>query len=325
MTTASSSKSTQMRDLVVERLVGATGDPRQVLEAARNTAIRALPTLQEIFLEKWPAPLTIDIAGVEMVRLAELKPEPDSYDSLIVIPSAASRDALTMRLDAQALSLLVSVLLGGDPDLPPPPLSRPPSKIELDVAALAFEAFAQALNGIGSRSLGLRLPPPQPLAGSNDFRRLIVRDGPGVRITFSLGSAENAGLLTAWLPHRVILETRAPVGSDTSHSSAATEWSQRFGDEVLRSKVQVMATIPLLRMPLGRLAGLEAGQVLELQENAQKETWLSVRNRPVFVCEFGRLGQNYTVRITQPFDERQAVLDGLLADEAPSPDSRRAE
>jgi len=311
--TALSSDPALMQDLVVERLVGATGDPRLVVEAARNTAIRALSVVQETFQEKFSAPLSLDVAGIDIVRLAELKPEPDSFDALVVVPSAASRDALTMRLDARALSFLVSVVLGGDPDIPPPPLNRPPSRVELDVAALAFDVFASALNGTGTRSLGLRLPAPQPVAGPGELKRLVVRDGPGIRISFSLGTGPEAGSLTAWIPHRVILQTRAAVGGGAGDPPAPVQWRQRFSDEVRRSKVQVTATIPLMKLPLAALADLKPGQVLELQENAPKETHLSVRNRPVFVCEFGRLGQNYTVRIRQPFDDRQAVLDGLLA------------
>ena len=308
-----------MRNLIVERLVGATGDPRQMVEAARNAALRALPPIQEIFREKFAAPLAVDVAAIDIVRLAELKPEQDSFDALVIVPAATSPDALTMRLDSQALSLLVSIFLGGDPDIPPPPLDRPPSKIELDVAALVFEAFAQALNGEGSRSLGLRLPLPRPLAGPNDFRRLIVRDGPGVRVTFSLGAGEGMGFLKAWIPHRVILETRAPTPAAAGDAAGPTEWQQRFNDEVLRSKVDLTATIPLVKIPLGALAGLREGQVLPLHESAPAETRLSVRNRTIFVCEFGRLGQNYTVRIKQPFDERQDAIEGLLAADADQP------
>jgi flagellar motor switch protein FliM len=302
-----------MRKLIVERLVGATGDPRHVIEAARSAAMRAVPILQDAFREKFLAPLAIDIAAIDIVRLAELKPERDSCDALVVVPAAASRDALTMRLDPQALSLLVSMLFGGDPDIPPPQLERPPSKIELDVATIAFDAFAQALNGTGARALGLRLPVPPPLAGSSDFKRFVVRDGPGVRITFQLGSGEEAGMLTAWIPQRVMLESRGTVPKEDRRSRDASEWQQRFSDQVLRSTVEVTATIPLMKAPLSALAGLREGQVLELHENAPAETRLSVRNRTVFICEFGKLGQNYTVRIKHPLDARQDVIDGLLA------------
>ncbi|WP_173934782.1 FliM/FliN family flagellar motor switch protein [Chelativorans sp. Marseille-P2723] len=304
----------KMREFVVERLVGATGDPRLVTEAARNIATRALPLVQETFQERYSASLLVEVSDIENVRLAELRPEPDSLDALVVVPSGTSRDALTMRLDARALSLLVNVILGGDPDIPPLPANRPPSRIEMDVAALVFGAFAQALNGTGDRSLGLRLPVPQPLAGPSDFKQLIVRDGPGVRIDFSIGVGALTGSLTAWIPHRVILETRVQGVRTSGDTPPPAQWQQRFSEEVRRSKVQVTATIPLMKVALGKLADLKLGQVLELKESAPKETRISVRNRPIFICEFGRLGQNYTVRITKPFDDRKAIIEGLLAD-----------
>ncbi|WP_159589188.1 FliM/FliN family flagellar motor C-terminal domain-containing protein [Chelativorans xinjiangense] len=302
-----------MRKLIVERLVGETGDPRHVVEAARATAMRALPIVADTFSEKFPTPMAVDVAGIDVARMAELKPEKDSLDALVVVPATTSRDALTMRLDPQALSLLVSTLFGGDPDIPPPPLDRVPSKIELDVAAMVFEAFAQALNGNGPRALGLRLPVPQPLSGVSDFKRFVVRDGPGVRITFSLGAGDEVGLLTAWMPQRVLLARGAALPDSAEERVQAVAWRQRFNDEVLRSNVELTATIPLMKMPLKALAGLREGQVLELRENAQAETRLSVRGRTIFICEFGRLGQHYTVRVKQPFDARQDVLDGLLA------------
>ncbi|MCT8997795.1 FliM/FliN family flagellar motor switch protein [Chelativorans intermedius] len=303
-----------MRKLIVERLVGETGDPHHVTESARAAAMRALPALAEALEERFPQPLAVDVTEIEVVRLAQLKPQADSFDALVVVPAAASRDALTMRLDPQALSLLVSSFFGGDPDIPPPPLERVPSRIELDVAAMVFEIFAKALNGEGPRALGLRLPVPQPLAGPGDFKRFVVRDGPGVCITFSLGAGESAGRLTAWMPQRVVLEGRRAAAPDAAGEKLqASEWRRRFSDEVLRSHVELTATVPLAKLPLKALMGLREGQVLELHEKAQSETRLSVRGRTIFICEFGKLGQHYTVRLTRPFDARQEVLDGLAA------------
>ncbi len=80
----------------------------------------------------------------------------------------------------------------------------------------------------------------------------------------------------------------------------------------MRSKVVLEATMPLQRMTLGDLANLEAGQVIELEPNAQSEARLSARKKTLFVCEFGKLGQHYTVRIKSPFDEGKDFMDGLL-------------
>ena len=70
--------------------------------------------------------------------------------------------------------------------------------------------------------------------------------------------------------------------------------------------------MPLARMTLGDLARLHVGQDLDIEENAQGQAQLSARNKTLFVCEFGKLGQNYTVHIKQPFDAGQDFIDGLM-------------
>jgi flagellar motor switch protein FliM len=65
-------------------------------------------------------------------------------------------------------------------------------------------------------------------------------------------------------------------------------------------------------MTLGEIAMLQEGQIIELEENAQSQARLSARNMTLFVCEFGKLGQNYTVRIRHPFDAGQDLMDTLL-------------
>ncbi|TIL62581.1 MAG: flagellar motor switch protein FliM, partial [Mesorhizobium sp.] len=39
---------------------------------------------------------------------------------------------------------------------------------------------------------------------------------------------------------------------------------------------------------------------------------LSARDKTLFVCEFGKLGQNYTVRVRHPYDAGQDFIDGLM-------------
>lgn len=302
-----------MRALIVERLVGATGDPRRVVEVARACALRALPVAADALLDKFPLPIPLDLIEVDIVRLAEIKPDEGSCDALVVVPAEGSGDALSMRLEPHAISLLVGTMFGGDPHLPATPIERPPSAIERDVAAMAFEVFARALNGTGERSLGLKSPLPPVRAGS-DFRRLTVRDGPGVRLRFSLGGETTGAVLTAWMPQRLLLELRgAEPGDPRGERLRAADWQNRFNDEVLRSSVAVGATIPAARMALGDLAGLRPGQVIEFGEGAQSEVRLAARGRVMFLCELGKAGQHYTVRIKEPFDARRDVVDGLMA------------
>lgn len=303
-----------MRSRIIERLVGATGDPDRVSAAARSTGIRAIANVQEMLKERFATPVDMDLASVEIVRLAEAKPDIASLDVLAVLSAPRMPDALILQIDPTALSLLVAVFFGGDPEMPPAPLDRPASGFELDVASVAFEIFAQAINGHGPRALGLRIAGLQPLAGPVAMKRFTVRDGPGVRIDFSIGTGDAAGRVSAWMPQRVLLEGRG--GPETAAAPPEpTEWRQRFGEQVLRAGVRLEATVPLMKMPLGAIAGLRPGQVIEMGEDVRGQARLSVRDRILFECELGKLGQHYTVRVKQGFDARQHVVDRLVADQ----------
>jgi hypothetical protein len=109
---------------------------------------------------------------------------------------------------------------------------------------------------------------------------------------------------------RIVL---SPRGADDAKPSTGNEWQARFGGEVMRSLVTLQATIPLGQMTLGDIAMLQPGQLIEMPADAPGETRLAAKDKTLFVCEFGKLGQNYTVRIKQPFDAEAELMNGLLA------------
>jgi flagellar motor switch protein FliM len=116
------------------------------------------------------------------------------------------------------------------------------------------------------------------------------------------------GRVSVTVPQRVLVENR---GSAQDNASPAG-WRERFSEEVMRSGVSLQATIPLAWLTLAQVASLQVGQILELPEQAPTQTKLSAKDQTLFLCEFGKLGQNYTVRIVQPFDAQQDFVEGLL-------------
>jgi flagellar motor switch protein FliM len=302
-----------MRQMIVERLVGATGDPERVAAAARSCVARALPGLSEALARELATPVEFEIGTVEVVRLAQCMPGPESNEAIVVAASSGSPDALTLQIDTVAIALLVNACFGGDPDLPPVPIERPLSGIERETATMVFEAFAKAINGKGDRGFDIRFPLPQPLSGL-DLKRLVPRDGPGVKVTLAVRTSAAEGEFRVLMPQRFLLENRSEIPSD--HATAAVQraaWRSRFSGEVMRAAVPLEATVPMERMTLGQLCDLRVGQVIELPETAQAETRLLARGRTIFVCEFGKLGQNYTVRVRQPYDAGREFIEGLIS------------
>lgn len=295
---------------ILERLVGDTGEPREVVKSGRSLAERALPAIRKGIAEGASRPLAIELATVEVDRMANLARAAGPHDAIAVASSVSSPDAVALRLDPAGLALLVDAMFGADDGAAPRIADREPSALELDVAGFAFDAVAQALDGIGARALRIRFPLPAA-QGVEEARKQVWRDGPSVRIDYTLGVAPDTGRLTVMMPQRVVLKPRGPGPAEAADPQEA-EWSARFSEEVMRSTVRLEATIPVGKMTLGAIAALERGQIIELSETAPAETRLSARDRTLFVCEFGRLGQNYTVRIKSPYGTEDDVADGLF-------------
>jgi flagellar motor switch protein FliM len=303
----------EMRDLIVERLTGATGDPARVTDAAQALAERCLASVAPAFAEAFPSAVTFECVEVRLSRFAEGRPPERSPWAMTIASSELSPDALLMTMEPDALSLTLAAVFGGDETLPLVPIDRDLSPIEIDLAAQVFDMFARAFNGSGERSLAVRFPLPRPISGA-DMAKQVIRDGPAVSITFEARLGPNTGRIHVTMPQRVLAQHRGD-GAAPSRSGAAA-WRERFNEEVMRSAVQLDATMPLATLTLGQVAALEPGQIIELSGSAPTQTKLHAKDKTLFVCEFGKLGQNYTVRITQPFDAQQEFVDGLMGTEA---------
>jgi flagellar motor switch protein FliM len=302
----------QTRTLIIERLVGDSGEAAQVIGVGRGMAERALPLLQKALAGELGAPVAVDLRAVEVSRVPEARSRAGEAFALSVVSSPVSSDAMTLVMDSQAVAVMVSALFGGDPDLPVAPIERDLSQIEADVATMVFQEVATALNGSGKRPLDLRLPVPKAVAG-NEARRRELRDGAAVRIVYGLSIPSDSGTLTVVIPQRLLLSSSGgDAAADGDGESTELDWRTRFSEEVMRSTVRLEATMPLARLTLADLAAFAPGQVIEFEEKAQLNARLSARDKTLFVCEFGKLGQNYTVRISHPHDAGQDFIDGLM-------------
>lgn len=300
------------RSPIVERLVGDTGEPEHIINTARSLGLRALPAIRDSLNEQVSYPIEIELESVNLARMTDAKRPEAENDALVVASSATSPDALMLLADSPAISLLISALFGGDPDMRVAPILRPLTTIELELASVVFEATAKALNGSGVRALSIRFPMPAAISG-RDLKKLVIRDGPAVRMTFKLLAPSGEGQFIVMMPQRVLLLHRGDGSVEAGdEGDQQALWHARFSEEVMRSAVRLEASVPLGRLTLGDLSQLVVGQVLEMPETAPTQTTLSAHKKPLFTCEFGKLGQNFTVRITEPVDQGKDFIDGLM-------------
>ena len=163
---------------------------------------------------------------------------------------------------------------------------------------MVFKIVAEAVNGSGERAFNLRFPLPPAITGA-ELAKHVVRDGPAVRVDIRhLRRRRSSGLLSLLMPQRVFLKHRG----DTVAAKLARRRSRPIGARGSAKRscarpCRLEATMPLSRLTLGEIAGFHEGQVIEIDATAQSAALLSARKKTLFVCEFGKLGQNYTVRV----------------------------
>lgn len=300
------------RAYIVERLVGETGEPERIIEAARALAERSVPQALTSLNEALSSPVNMEVRNVELTRFANGRAQGATNHAMTIAASASSPDAMMMLIDPDAIAVVLSALFGGDPDLPITPITRDLSPTETTIAGMVFAKFAESINGSGPRAFDIRFPLPTAITGT-EMAKHVVRDGPAVRVDLKLFSGAGSGTLSVLMPQRVLLKHRGDTVPGQASAAAQRDFGMRLGEEVMRSAVQLDATMPLAKLALGQIAGLREGQVIAIEPGAQFGVQLSARKKTLFVCEFGKLGQNYTVRIRHPFDAAQEFMDGLLS------------
>lgn len=309
MSAALPSSPAEMRAYIVERLVGETGEPERVTEAARGLVEKAIPPIRERLKQGLALDLTVELATVELARMADARPEGLGHAMAVVTAEAAS-DALVMTMDADAVALVVSALFGGDPGIAVAPIRRALSPTETSVASRLFEELAKAFGEAREGQFAPVLPLPDAVSGG-ELRKVPLRDGPAVQAVLEISTQAGKGSITLTMPQRLL--RKGADAADARRGGPPAQWRQRFSEEVMRSGVELRATMPLARMTLGQIAGLQPGQLIEFDAEAQSQAKLSTRQKTLFVCEFGKLGQNYTVRVRHPFETGQDVMEGLVA------------
>ncbi|RST85863.1 flagellar motor switch protein FliM [Aquibium carbonis] len=298
---------------IIERLIGATGEPEVVVKAGRTIAERILKPLRASLEDAASEAVPVEIEDVAVERTTELLVGAGQHDALTVGASQTSPDAFSIRLEAKAIAVLVNALFGAEAEVAAGGIERDLSPVEVEVANLVCRLLAVAYNGFNGPAQRIKLPLPA-VASGDGLKEFAVRDGPGLRIDFAVGAEAERGRISVFMPQRIVLQRGGEDASDPAQAEAqSAEWAAKFNEEVMRARVTLQATLSVGRMTLGQVAAFRRGQVIELSRTAPTETRLSARNKQLFVCEFGRLDENYTVRIKTPVAESQDIIDGLVS------------
>jgi flagellar motor switch protein FliM len=299
--------------IVLARLTGKLGD--------HATVSKLCASLGEVFAEFLPDMLESELgfevavtyAGFETGRYGVLL---DGLGGAMALTDGSLRDwcdRFTLICDSPLIVTLVENMLGAVTDDIEEPQPRPLSKIELDVAAMMFHRISSVLKTAVSSATSY-----EPLLGPayNAENRKQADDGSDEDFVAIVNMAVGIGpVLSTFhvvVPQNVLLKSRISAPKSVNPVKTPVEWSDRISEQVRRSKVTLEARIRLERQTLDTISRLQAGDIIPFNESGDVRVEVAANGRNLYVCEFGRSGARYTVRVKDTYGSEEDLLQHII-------------
>lgn len=209
---------------------------------------------------------------------------------------------------------MVECLLGGEPNNIVEPVARPASRVELEMTPMVTDKISSviksAVNAPGNYEPLLSKPynaanKPKLAEDHVDVYAAAIR----MKADFGKMSA----VLHVIVPQKTLLKTivRSPAPATTG-GRTPEGWVEHLKEQVQRSEVRIEARIHLTPLKLGTISKLQAGDVIPFLDKGDVRVQVNANGHDLYSCEFGRSGEQYTVRVKDTAGGEEDLLRDLL-------------
>lgn len=299
---------------LLARLTGGLGDRRSLEKICADFGQLYSEFLPDVLHSETGLPVEVMYINHDTGLLSDLLA--DLGDG-VVIADASLRNwspRFAMACGNGFVITLMESLLGGLPDTIDEPIQRPLSRIELDLSAMVFDKFASVLRSGVNAPGGFESTIETPRNGE-DYSR--VDDGRDdiyaatIRMSIKLGHVESEFMLL--IPQKALLKTKVTMPKSKNQASRkGKEWSDQIAEQVRRSQVTLEARIRLEQLTLGIVSRLAVGDVIPFRDRGDISVDVSANGKEMYRCEFGRSGENYTVRVKDNYSTDDEILKHLM-------------
>jgi flagellar motor switch protein FliM len=208
---------------------------------------------------------------------------------------------------------LMEHMLGALPETIEEPPARQLSVIELDLATMVFDRIGgvlrSAVNAPGGfepilgKPYNIEEPPKASEEHPDEF-------GVAVKMTIMLGSV--MADFHVIIPQKVFLKTAIAAPKPKNPSAKSEQWAEQIAGQVRRSQVSLEARIRLQPLSLETISRLAVGDVIAFGDSEDVSVEVSANGKDLYVCEFGRSGENYTVRVRDNVSSDDDLIKHLM-------------
>jgi flagellar motor switch protein FliM len=227
-------------------------------------------------------------------------------------PGWSTRGVISARRGA--VFALVEAMLGGDGSQPAYAGKRPFSKIETRIAGAFFERLAKALSAavapVAATTFALAAP-----ANTIDFDVVGGKGTPVIAATYNLEALGRGGEIVVAVPQAAIVSMRKAFERTPAKDLTRPDprWTQQIEREITRASVSLSAVLDERQMTLGDIARLRVGQVLHLRATPRTRVHLECDGERMILCQFGRSGGVYTLRVEDFVDREREFMNDILS------------
>ena len=243
----------------------------------------------------------VSFRGIRMVKFGEYAQSLAVPTSLNLVRMAPLRGTALVVLDTALVSALVNTFFGGDPRLYGRIEGREFTPMETRVIQMTLdhifrdmqEAWAPVLK-VGFESAGHEVNP--------QFANIVSPTEVVVVAGFALDLDGAEGVIELAMPYAMLEPFREVLDSSTQSDSTDRDerWADCIRKDIGLAEVEVHATLAEVKLTLGKVLGLKAGDVVPLE--MPETVVLCCEKVPLFSATVGISNGQNALQIIQPID-----------------------
>jgi flagellar motor switch protein FliM len=314
MTMSNASHDNQTMDpVLLAKLTGGLGDKGKVAKLCSSFGDIYGEFLPDILKSETGLDVTVNYLGCEIGYKNHLIDDLTTNMTLVDATLRNWSNNVTIACGNGFIITLMEHLLGATAETIEEPADRLLSVIELDLAGMVFDKISKVLRSAVNAPGGFEpsLSTPYPL----EARIRPPEDRPDEFAAAINLSATLAGIVSEFtliVPQTALLKTKVAPPKPKKQATKSPEWTEQIGDQVRRSQVVLEAKIHLQDLTLRTISKLMAGDVIPFRDSGDVRVEVSANSRELYVCEFGRSGDNYMVRVKDTVNSDDELIRHLM-------------
>ncbi|MFS2175040.1 FliM/FliN family flagellar motor switch protein [Rhizobium pisi] len=303
-----------MDPALLAKLTGGLGDRGRVAKICSSFGDIYSEFFPDVIKSETGLDVTVNYLGCEIGYKNHLI---DDLSPNVTLVDATLRNwsqNITVACDNGFVITLMEHLLGATADTIEEPADRLLSIIELDLAVMVFDKIAKVLRSAVNAPGGFE--PSLSAPHAHEARTRPPEDRPdefAAAINMSITLAGIVSEFSLIVPQTALLKTTVtPPKPKRQSSGKSQEWTEQLGDQVRRSHVTLEAKIRLQDLTLRTISKLMVGDVIPFRDRGDVHVEVSANSKELYVCEFGRSGENYMVRVKDTMNSDDELIRHLM-------------